>query len=268
MSFPFYRQHDAMQCGIACLQMVCARYGRKYTSEELSALCHATSEGVSLLGITRAAESLGLHTVCGRLTTGSLREAVLPCILHWNQSHFVVLYRIGRHRRGEVYYIADPGKGLITYGAEDFKACWVSTRSGDEDKGIAMLLTPTPAFGTRSGGEVGETAHIDEYVRSLPLGYNTMIGRDGVGLSAGQRQRILIARAVYKNPEFIFLDEATNSLGQMPPALLRWGTVMVVLITGALLAAACLVRYPEKVDMAASCYPTRPSCMKGKILSK
>lgn len=212
MSFPFYRQHDAMQCGIACLQMVCARYGRKYTSEELSALCHATSEGVSLLGITRAAESLGLHTVCGRFTIGSLREAVLPCILHWNQNHFVVLYRIGRHRRGEVYYIADPGKGLITYGAEDFKACWVSTRSDDEDKGIAMLLTPTPAFGTRSGGEVGETAHIDEYVRSLPLGYNTMIGRDGVGLSAGQRQRILIARAVYKNPEFIFLDEATNSL--------------------------------------------------------
>lgn len=55
-------------------------------------------------------------------------------------------------------------------------------------------------------------ACIDEYVMSLPLKYDTKIGRDGVGLSQGQKQRILIARAVYKNPDYIFLDEATNSL--------------------------------------------------------
>ena len=55
-------------------------------------------------------------------------------------------------------------------------------------------------------------ACIHDYVMSLPLKYNTKIGRDGVGLSQGQRQRILIARAVYKNPDYIFLDEATNSL--------------------------------------------------------
>lgn len=55
-------------------------------------------------------------------------------------------------------------------------------------------------------------ACIDSYIEGLPLKYDTMIGRDGVGLSQGQRQRILIARAVYKNPDFIFLDEATNAL--------------------------------------------------------
>ena len=55
-------------------------------------------------------------------------------------------------------------------------------------------------------------ACIHDYIMSLPLKYNTKIGRDGVGLSQGQKQRILIARAVYKNPDFIFLDEATNSL--------------------------------------------------------
>jgi ATP-binding cassette subfamily B protein len=139
---------------------------------------------VSLLGITRAAESLGLHTVCGRFTTGSLREAVLPCILHWNQNHFVVLYRIGRHRRGEVYYIADPGKGLVTYDAEDFKACWVSTRSGDEDKGIAMLLTPTPAFGTRSGGEVGE-ARSARFLMGYVKRYRRYFGQIVLGLATG-----------------------------------------------------------------------------------
>jgi len=57
-----------------------------------------------------------------------------------------------------------------------------------------------------------ETAKIKEFVESLPLSYNTKIGHDGLGLSQGQKQRILIARAVYKDPEFIIFDEATNAL--------------------------------------------------------
>ena len=92
--FPLYRQHDAMQCGVACLRMVCAHFGRQCSMEELSELCPTTSEGVSMLGISRAAEELGLHTACGRLTVDVLATAPLPCILHWNQNHFVVLHRI------------------------------------------------------------------------------------------------------------------------------------------------------------------------------
>ena len=60
--------------------------------------------------------------------------------------------------------------------------------------------------------KAAEIACIKDYVMALPLKFNTKIGRDGVGLSQGQKQRILIARAVYKNPDYIFLDEATNSL--------------------------------------------------------
>ena len=92
--FPIYLQHDAMQCGVACLRMVCAHFGRQFSMEELSELCPTTSEGVSMLGISRAAEELGLHTACGRLTVDVLATAPLPCILHWNQNHFVVLHRI------------------------------------------------------------------------------------------------------------------------------------------------------------------------------
>ena len=92
--FPLYRQHDAMQCGVACLRMVCAHFGRQCSMQELSELCPATAEGVSMLGISRAAEELGLHTACGRLTVDTLATAPLPCILHWNQNHFVVLHRI------------------------------------------------------------------------------------------------------------------------------------------------------------------------------
>jgi ATP-binding cassette subfamily B protein len=57
-----------------------------------------------------------------------------------------------------------------------------------------------------------EVANVKEFIESLPLGYNTKIGTEGTGISMGQRQRILIARAVYRDPDFIFFDEATNSL--------------------------------------------------------
>ncbi len=63
----FHSQHDSMQCGIACLQMICGSFGKNYSAEELSHICYASAEGVSLLGISQAADSLGLHTVCGKV---------------------------------------------------------------------------------------------------------------------------------------------------------------------------------------------------------
>ena len=110
----------------------------------LSKLCFATTEGVSLLGINEAANTLGLHTTCARATTSTLSEAPLPCILHWDQNHFVVLYKV---RKGKIFYVADPGKGFGTYNLDEFKKHWISTRTNDEDKGIAMFLETTPAFG-------------------------------------------------------------------------------------------------------------------------
>ena len=143
--FPIIYQHDSMQCGIACLQMVCKYFGREYSLDSLTKLCFATTEGVSLLGINEAANTLGLHTTCARATTMVLDEVPLPCILHWNQNHFVVLYKV---KKGKKFYVADPGKGLVTYGLEEFKQHWISTNSNGEDKGIAMFLETTPAFFT------------------------------------------------------------------------------------------------------------------------
>lgn len=138
-------QHDSMQCGIACLQMVCKYFGREYSLDSLSKLCFATTEGVSLLGINEAANTLGLHTTSARATTTVLSDAPLPCILHWNQNHFVVLYKV---KKGKKFYVADPGKGLVTYSLAEFKQHWTSTKSNSEDKGIAMFLETTPAFFT------------------------------------------------------------------------------------------------------------------------
>lgn len=81
-------------------------------------LLFATTEGVSMLGISEAANKLGLHTICGRVTMEQLPQAPLPCILHWSQNHFVILYKIKNNKK---FYIADPGKGLVTYTEKEFK---------------------------------------------------------------------------------------------------------------------------------------------------
>lgn len=152
--FPIIRQHDSMQCGIACLQMICKYHGKDYSCDYLSRLCFATTEGVSLLGISESAKSLGFNTLAAKVGVEELDDVPLPCILHWNQNHFVVLYRV---RKGRKFYIADPGKGLLTYNLEEFKHHWISTASHGEEKGIAMFLEPTEEFyHTTLGGEEGE----------------------------------------------------------------------------------------------------------------
>lgn len=132
-----------MQCGIACLQMVCKHFGREYSLNALSQICHATTEGVSLLGIHEAADILGLHTLAVKISVKELCEVPLPCILHWNQNHFVVLYKI---KKGKKFYVADPGKGLITYGLDEFMEHWASTSANGVEKGIALLMETTPDF--------------------------------------------------------------------------------------------------------------------------
>ena len=141
--FPFFRQSDAMMCGVTCLQMICKYYGERYNQKFLSDICYASKEGVSLLGIRDAAVKIGLYTISGRLTIDELSSATLPCILHWNQNHFVVLYKVKKRQK---FYIADPGKGLITYTMDEFKQHWIGTGRDNEGKGIAMFLEPTQAF--------------------------------------------------------------------------------------------------------------------------
>lgn len=135
-----------MQCGIASLAMVCRYYGKNYSTNFLSKICTSTSEGVSMLAISEAATYIGLRTVIAYVSVSELLEqdTSLPCILYWNQNHFVVLYK---NKKGKKFYIADPGKGLVDYHLEDFCHHWVSTHSNGEKKGVAMFLEPTENFG-------------------------------------------------------------------------------------------------------------------------
>ena len=132
-----------MLCGVTSLRIIADYYGRYYTEAYLSDICKATTEGVSMLGISEAANKIGFRSVAGRIPLSQLSNIPLPCILHWNQNHFVVLYKVRKDRR---FYVADPGKGLVKYSLEEFKSHWISTKSDGEEKGIAMFLEPTPAF--------------------------------------------------------------------------------------------------------------------------
>ena len=137
-----------MDCGPSCLAMIVKYYGKDVSIEQLRKICSLGKDGVSLLGISKAAETIGLKTIGGRLSLNTLaHEIPLPCIVHWNQNHFVVVYKIKKHNKEKyTVYVADPGKGHVTYTKEEFCEHWISTKTNGEEKGIALLLEPTEQF--------------------------------------------------------------------------------------------------------------------------
>ena len=189
-SFPFYTQHDTMDCGPTCLRMVSAFYGRHYSAEFLRERCFISRQGVSMLGISEAAERIGLHTIGVQLPLEHLMEDVsLPCIIHWNQNHFVVLYKVKKGKKRTMFYVADPAGSRLTYTEEEFKRCWLSSRKAGEEEGVALCLEPTPAFyheqeepeERHSGHEKRNLLFLFEYLRP----YRKLIVQLFIGLATG-----------------------------------------------------------------------------------
>ena len=143
--FPFYKQPDQMDCGPTCLRMIAKHYGKNFSLQRLREISGINREGVSLFGISEAAEKIGFRTMGSKLTIEQLAELELPAILHWEQHHFVVLYKI---KKG-IYHIADPGKGLIAFTLAELQQRWLSAGGF----GIALILSPTPALHTQEGDQ-------------------------------------------------------------------------------------------------------------------
>ena len=153
MRFPFFKQLDAMDCGPTCLRMIAKYYGRSYSLQEVRSLAYSTREGVSMLGLSDAAENMGFRSRGVRATWEQLRDEVpLPCIIHWNQNHFVVVTGIsGKSRlslfskskeKGAMVHITDPAHGSLEYSKAEFLKCW----SANGNEGMALLLEPTSEF--------------------------------------------------------------------------------------------------------------------------
>ena len=155
-----------MDCGPSCLKMIAKHYGKNYSLQSLRSRSFITRSGVSMLGISNAAEDIGFRTLGYRLSWEQLRDEVpLPCIGHWNQRHFVVIYGIKKQRRipcifnrtppeglksnrsrNYLIYVADPASGLLKYTEKEFLRCWYSNQKEGIKEGAVLLLEPTPEF--------------------------------------------------------------------------------------------------------------------------
>ena len=178
-SFPYLHQLDSMDCGPTCLYMICRYYGRKVNIEFLREQTEIGKEGVNMLGICNAAEKIGFKTLAVKPTINELIEAAkLPAILHWGQNHFVVLYAIKKSpsfppwviMKGCKFYIADPGKGLLSFSQQEFEQYWVSGSVCDGKTGVTLIIEPTKVFydQKREGSNAG---HKKGFANILPYLY-------------------------------------------------------------------------------------------------
>ena len=142
--FPHYKQPGLKDCGPTCLKIVTRHYGKAIALPKLRQLAHTSRTGSSLLSLCDAAEAIGFRATGVRINYLTLAEEVtLPCILHWDTHHYVVVYKL----RKDKVYLSDPARGLMIVGQEDFLEKWIgkNTDAGTPE-GIALLLEPTPEF--------------------------------------------------------------------------------------------------------------------------
>lgn len=138
-----------MDCGPTCLKMIARYYGKSYSAKSIKDIAGYGKDGVSLLGISEAAESIGFRTRGVQISFNQLsQELTLPCILHWTQNHFVVLPPLNKKpKRGRAISVVDPAKGLIRYSLDEFLQLWISNKDCEGNgTGIALLLEPTAKF--------------------------------------------------------------------------------------------------------------------------
>lgn len=187
--FPFYKQLDQMDCGPTCLKMIVAYYGKNYTLQYLRDKCHISREGVSLKGIMDAAEEVGFRTVPVKLPFDKkdkdnpcFKEIPFPCIVHWTQKHFVVVYKMNN----KYVWLADPAEGKYKTDHQTFKKNWIS----EGEDGIALLLEPTPAFFEHKGQAPSKKGFVLLFAYLRP--YRKLILQLAFGLILGSLFQLIL----------------------------------------------------------------------------
>ncbi len=183
LTFPFHKQKDAMDCGPACLMMVTTHYKKHFPLPYLREMCAISRDGVSALGINQAAETLGFQSIVVKIPyekqgdeEACLRNAPLPCIAHWNQNHFIVIYKITKSR----VHIADPAAGKFILKKADFLKSWAR----DGEKGVVLLLQTTPDFFQRNSptpSVAGSFGYLFQYLRP----FRRLISQMVIGMLLG-----------------------------------------------------------------------------------
>ncbi len=185
-NFPFYQQLDAMDCGATCLRMVARYFGRYYSLEYLRELTYMGKQGVSLLGISDAAEHIGIQSLAVKTTFDRLsRDIPMPCIAHWRQEHFVVVYKANQ----KFVWIADPAAGKFKLTKEEFLENWLSDQEEGEELGVLLLMETTPEFYERDGDKIDKSGF--KYVFSYFRKFKGLIFQLVVGLILGSVLQVI-----------------------------------------------------------------------------
>lgn len=189
-NFPFYKQPDAKDCGPTCLRIISKFYGKTIPLQQIRNLSETTREGSSLLGLSEAAENLGFRSLGVQVDFNTLQEEVpLPCVVHWNKQHFVVVYKIDKS--GKVY-ISDPSYGFITYTKVEFIKYWIGENADETtEEGIALLLETTPAFYKNEFDE-DEKKMTFSFLSKYLLKYKSLVVQLAVGLLAGSLLSLIL----------------------------------------------------------------------------
>lgn len=186
--FAHYKQADNKDCGPTCLKIIAKYYGKTINIQELRNISETTREGSNLLFLSDAAEKIGFRTLGVKLSVKRIEEAPLPCILHWNDNHYVVLYKI---KKGK-YYISDPAFGLLEYSKDEFVKFWIGNNAHDEIKeGIALLIEPTPKFFQSNFDKEEDSGLGFRFLSQYLFQYKSFLIQLAIGLFAGSLLQLI-----------------------------------------------------------------------------
>ncbi|RED45662.1 ATP-binding cassette subfamily B protein [Seonamhaeicola aphaedonensis] len=185
--FPNYVQLDAKDCGPTCLKIIAKHYGKTISLPELRNISETTRTGSNLKFLARAAETIGLKSLPAKIDFKHLKEAPLPCILHWNNNHFVVLYKIKK----DTCYISDPAQGLVSYNKHTFLERWIGANANDHtEEGVVLLLEPTVGF-QNDAFSIKETPLNLGFISKYLIRYKPFLVQLGFGLLAGSLLQLI-----------------------------------------------------------------------------
>lgn len=219
-NFPFYIQADSKDCGPTCLKIIAKYYGKVINIQSLRNLSETNREGSNLLFLSDAAETIGFKTIGVKINLLKLDEIPLPCVLHWNKNHYVVLYDVPKSKKGfnkgkKVYKVSDPAIGLIEYSEEEFLKFWIGNNADETTvEGIALLVEPTPKFHQSEFDKEDNKSFGFSLLFQYLLPYKSFVVQLAIGLFAGSllqlifpflTQSIVDVGVQNKNISFIYL---------------------------------------------------------------
>ncbi|MEC4047848.1 peptidase domain-containing ABC transporter [Flavobacterium sp. SUN046] len=197
-NFPFYKQAESKDCGPTCLKIIAKHFGKSINIQSLRDWSETNREGSNLLFLSEAAERIGFRTLGVKLNAEKLEEVSLPCVLHWNKEHYVVLYAIqtGGFFSGKTakkYRISDPAIGLIDYSEEEFLKFWIGNNATTvTEEGVALLLEPAPKFFQSEFEEEGGKAFGFSYLLQYIYPYKSFVVQLAIGLFAGSLLQLIV----------------------------------------------------------------------------